>query len=187
VGESCYTDNDKVEIKSTFIVDMVIEIDQDRQGSREIQKRATELERHTRLTETEALVYAAREQGIGVGAWSHSIISEYIDGGESASQNHYARAKKKATEARSTHKLLNKGKRGPQTDDAQMPLLDDPSELSDTELFEDVSVCDYWLERGIETGYDGDMDINQRRNDLLDEIANRGKEDEFMTFVNNSS
>jgi hypothetical protein len=178
-------DNHKLEIKSTVVVDMTIDIDQDPKGSREIQKRANELARHTRLSETEALVYAARS-GVGSGRWSHSIISEHIDGGESASQNHLARARKKATEAKATHKLLNKGKRGPSTGHTPRPLPEDPAEsgLTDIELFGEVEVCDHWLDLGVETAWGGDMDIKQQKNDLLDEIANRGIEDEFMAFVN---
>lgn len=162
---------------------MAIELDHERHGGREVEKRASELETHTNLSETEAFVYAAREQGVGLGAWSHSIISDYLDGGESASQNHLVRAKEKAQQAKATHNLLNKTGNGPKTGNTALPLLDPPTTLSDEEVFMSVTDCEFWMERGITVVYDGEMDVDERKQQLLNEVEKRGIQEEYQEYV----
>lgn len=150
-----------------------MEISHNQTHSIEKERRARELWEHTTLTEVEAFVYVARTTSP---AWSHSQISDSIDINESASQSHFSCAKKKAREAKATHKLINEGKMGP-IKGPPGPNPDSPENLTVDEILYNISSCDHWIEMGL-VSVNG-VNLKDQKERAVSELADN-QESEFV-------
>lgn len=147
---------------------MVLAID-----NADVEKQAKGLEEHTTLSEKEAYVFAYREAGS-----PHRIIAEEMDISESASQQYYSRAQRKASEAARTNAFLNEGKMPPfAADEHPTPAPDDPGDLTLDELQFELRAAAYWLDLDVETLYNGDMDLQQQKEDIEDALIEKLREE----------